>query len=101
MTFSHPRLVPPPPAIAESPLRRLTTGTQWTARLAAQPGAAGYSFCGGGGLVVGLGAAYFYAVVRPVSGPGQRTDKRVAIALWVIVDLMPEMGQGFMGIFTM
>jgi hypothetical protein len=39
--------------------------------------------------------------VRPRLGPGPRTAARVAIALWLVGDLMPQLGQAFMGIFSL
>lgn len=65
------------------------------------PSAAGYAFFISWGFVIGIVAVCLYAAVRPRFGPGPRTAARVAFALWVIGDLMPQMGQAFMGIFTM
>ena len=91
--------------IFEVALSPFLAGKQYEAELNTirhtQPSAAGYAFFVGWGLVIGLVAVYLYAAVRPRFGPGPRTAARVAIALWLIGDLMPQMGQAFMGIFTM
>jgi hypothetical protein len=65
-----------------------------------QPSPAGYAFFMSWGFVIGLVAVFLYAAVRPRFGPGPRTAARVAFALWIIGDLMPQMGQAFMGIFS-
>jgi hypothetical protein len=85
-------------------LSPLFLGGQYEAELNAirhtQPSVAGYAFFIAWGFVIGIIAVCLYAAVRPRFGPGPRTAARVAIALWVIGDLMPQMGQAVMGIFT-
>src|SRR5512146_1775483 len=91
--------------IFEMTLAPLLVGHQYEAELNAirhtPPSAAGYAFFITWGFVIGIVSVCLYAAVRPRFGPGPRTAARVAIALWVIGDLMPQMGQAFMGIFTM
>jgi hypothetical protein len=90
--------------IFETLLSPLFLGGQYEAELNAirhtQPSAASYAFFISWGFVIGLVAVCLYAAVRPRFGPGPRTAARVAFALWVISDLMPQMGQAFMGIFS-
>ena len=85
-------------------LSPLFVGRQYEAELNAirhtPPSAAGYAFFIGWGFVIGLVALFFYAAVRPRFGPGPRTAACVAFGLWLVADLMPQMGQAVMGIFT-
>ena len=90
--------------IFEIALSPLFIGKRYEMELAAirhtPPSAAGYAFFFSWGFVIGIIAVCLYAAVRPRFGPGPRTAARVAFALWVIGDLMPHMGQAFMGIFS-
>jgi hypothetical protein len=80
-------------------------GKQYEAELNAirhtPPSVAGYIFFICWGFVIGVVAICLYAAVRPRLGPGPRTAARVAIALWLVGDLMPQLGQAFMGIFSL
>ncbi|MDP9268682.1 MAG: hypothetical protein M3P27_10230 [Acidobacteriota bacterium] len=91
--------------IFEFALSPLFIGNQYDVELSAirhtQPSAAGYTFFISWGFVIGLIAIFLYAAVRPRFGPGPRTAARVALALWIIGDLMPHVGEAFMGIFTL
>jgi hypothetical protein len=88
----------------EVALSPFVAGKQYEAELNAirhtPPSAAGYAFFICWGFVIGIVAVGLYAAVRPRLGRGPRTAARVAFALWVVADLMPQMGQAFMGIFT-
>ncbi len=90
--------------IFEVLLAPLFAGKQYEAELNAirhtPPSVAGYAFFICWGFAIGLVAVGFYAAVRPRLGPGPRTAAAVALALWVVADLMPQMGQAFMGIFS-
>lgn len=90
--------------VLELTVSRFIVGGQYDAELQAirhtQPSAAGYVFFISWGFVIGLVGVCLYAAVRPRFGPGPRTAARVAFALWLVADLMPQMGQAFMGIFT-
>ncbi len=85
-------------------LAPLFTAKQYEAELNAvrhtPPSAAGYAFFICWGFVIGIVAVCVYAAVRPRFGPGPRTAARVAFVLWLISDLMPQIGQAFMGIFS-
>jgi hypothetical protein len=91
--------------VLEMTVSGFLVGTQYEAELNAirhtQPSAAGYAFFISWGFVIGIIGVCLYAAVRPRFGPGPRTAARVAFALWVIGDLMPHVGQAFMGIFSM
>lgn len=41
------------------------------------------------GLAVGIFALWLYAAIRPRYGPGPKTAVRTALAVWVIVGLIP------------
>ena len=88
----------------EFALSPLFIGNQYDVELSAirhtPPSAAGYAFFMSWGFVIGLIAIWLYAAVRPRFGPGPRTAARVALALWIIGDLMPHLGEAFMGIFS-
>ena len=90
--------------IFEVALSPFIAGKQYEAELNAvrhtPPSAAGYAFFISWGFVIGIIAVCLYAAVRPRFGPGPRTAARVAFSLWVIADLMPQMAQAFMGIFS-
>ncbi|MBI2678996.1 MAG: hypothetical protein HYX28_09465 [Candidatus Koribacter versatilis] len=88
----------------EIALSPFVAGRQYEAELNAirhtPPSAAGYAFFIAWGFVIGVVAVCVYAAVRPRLGPGPRTAAKVALALWVLADLMPQMAQAVMGIFT-
>ena len=90
--------------IFEVALSPLFIGGQYEAELNAirhtPPSAAGYAFFISWGFVIGLVAVWLYAAARPRFGPGPRTAAKVALVLWILSDLMPQMGQAFMGIFS-
>ena len=91
--------------ILEISLSPFLVGRQYEAELNAvrhtPPSPAGYAFFFAWGFVIGIIAICLYAAVRPRFGAGPRTAARVAVALWVIGDLMPHIGSAFMGIFSM
>jgi hypothetical protein len=90
--------------VLELTVSRFIIGGQYDAELSeirhTQPSMAGYAFFVAWGFVIGIVGICLYAAVRPRFGAGPRTAARVAFALWVIGDLMPQMGQAFMGIFS-
>jgi hypothetical protein len=90
--------------LLETTVSRFIVGGQYEAELNAihpiHPSVASYAFFISWGFVIGIVGVCLYAAVRPRFGPGPRTAARVAFALWVIGDLMPQMSQAFMHIFS-
>jgi len=89
--------------VLEMTVSRFIIGGQYDAELRAisrvQPSPASYVFFFSWGFVIGLVGIFLYAAARARFGPGPRTAARVAFAMWLVADLMPQIGQAVMGIF--